>query len=217
MSSSDPIVVWIFDRLALDVALAGDLREERAHGRSTIWYCRQELIAICIGIWGPIFHHKVLALRALATGCAVNAVWLLLNPAKFLHIGLTVWPEISFASIATLLIILLTQIVTGWVVARTHRRYPVPMVLVFVTWLRAVVFGQYLPGQNSFDGFFRQAGIPPVPCVVPRTGICNGRRSSVWSIAGARSKNQRSSGQSRLTSPGLTRVHRHLGRFIAGM
>lgn len=134
MSSSDAIVVWIFDRLAVDVALAGDLREERARGRSTIWYCRQVLIAICIGIWRPIFQHKVLALRALATGCAFNAVWLFLW-LKFLHIGLPVRPEISFKSIASLAIILLTQMATGWVVARTHRPYAIPTVLVFVIWL----------------------------------------------------------------------------------
>ena len=106
MSSSDVVVSWIIDRLGVDV-----------------------LIAICIGIGRPIFHHKVLALRALATGCPVNTVWLLLNPAKFLHIGLAVRPVISYDSIATLLIILLTQVTTGWVVARTHRRYPIPMVL----------------------------------------------------------------------------------------
>lgn len=136
MSSSDVVVSWIFDRLGVDVALAGDLREERAHGRSTIWFCRQVLIAICIGIGRPIFHHKVLALRALATGCAVNTVWLLLDPVvKFLHIGLPVRPEISFDSIGTLLIILLTQVTTGWIVARTHRRFPIPMVFVFVIWL----------------------------------------------------------------------------------
>ena len=134
MSSSDAIVVWIFDRLALDVALAGDLREERAQGRSMIWHWRQVLIAICIGISRPIFQHKVLALRALATGCAVNAVWLFLW-SKFLHLGLPVRPAISFESIASLAIILLTQVATGWVVARTHRPYAIPMVLVFVIWL----------------------------------------------------------------------------------
>jgi hypothetical protein len=134
MSSSDAIVVWIFDRLALDVAIVGDLGEERAQGRSTIWYWRQVLIASCIGIWRPIFQHKVLALRALATGCALNAVWLFLW-SKFLHIGLSVRPEISFESTASLAIILLTQMATGWVVARTHRPYAIPMVLVFVIWL----------------------------------------------------------------------------------
>jgi hypothetical protein len=92
------------------------------------------LIAICIGISRPIFQHKVLALRALATGCALNAVWLFLW-SKFLHVGLPVRPEISFESIASLAIILLTQVATGWVVARTHRPYAIPMVLVFVIWL----------------------------------------------------------------------------------
>jgi hypothetical protein len=134
MSSSDAIVVWIFDRLALDVALAGDLREEREQGRSMIWHWRQVLIAICIGISRPIFQHKVLALRALATGCAVNAAWLFLW-SNFLHLGLPVRPALSFESIASLAIILLTQVATGWVVARTHRPYAIPMVLVFVIWL----------------------------------------------------------------------------------
>ena len=134
MSPSDAIVTWIFDRLILDIALAGDLGEERAQGRSTIWYWRQVLIAISIGIWRPISQHKVLALRALATGCAVNGVWLFLW-LKFLHIGLPVRPEISFNSIASLALILFTQMATGWVVARTHRPYAIPMVFVFVVWL----------------------------------------------------------------------------------
>ena len=38
-------------------------------------------------------------------------------------------------SIACLLIILLTQTATGWIVARTHRAAAIPMVVVFVTWL----------------------------------------------------------------------------------
>jgi hypothetical protein len=134
MSPSDAIVAWIFDRLVLDVALAGDLREERTRGRSAIWYRRQVLIAIWIGIWRPISQHRVLALRALATGCAVNGVWLFLW-LKFLHIGLPVRPEVSFASIASMATILFTQVATGWVVARTHRPYAIPMVFVFAVWL----------------------------------------------------------------------------------
>jgi hypothetical protein len=68
----------MFDRLDLDGALAGDLLEERARGRSKVWYWRQVLIAIWTGIWSTVFAHKVLALRAVATGCAVNGVWLFL-------------------------------------------------------------------------------------------------------------------------------------------
>jgi hypothetical protein len=134
MRSSHAAVVWIFERLGLDVALAGDLLEECARGRSTIWYWRQVRIAIWVRIWGVIFHHKLLALRAVATGCAVNAVWLLLWE-KFLHFGLPSTPRISTESIASLLVILLTQVATGWIVARTHRAHAIPMVLVFVSWL----------------------------------------------------------------------------------
>jgi hypothetical protein len=133
MRSSHAAAVWMFERLGSDVALAGDLLEECAQGRSTIWYWRQVLIAIWIGIWRAIFDHKALALRAVATGCVFNAVWLFLW-GRFLHIGLTP-PRMSIEAIASLLIILLTQVATGWVVARTHRAYAVPMVVAFVIWL----------------------------------------------------------------------------------
>ena len=134
MRSSHAIAVWLLERLDLDVALTGDLLEECARGRSAIWYWRQVLIAVWVGIWGAIRDHKVLALRAVATGCAVNAVWLFLW-LKFLHFGLPERPMISIESIASLLIILLTQAATGWIVARTHRSHAIPMVFVFVTWL----------------------------------------------------------------------------------
>jgi hypothetical protein len=128
----------VFDRLDLDGALAGDLLEERARGRSMVWYWRQVLIAIWTGIWSFVFAHKVLALRAVATGCAVNGVWLFLW-TKFLHLGLSFPAPYTkpalMESIACLLIILLTQAATGWIVARTHRAGAIPMVVVFVTWL----------------------------------------------------------------------------------
>ena len=91
MRSSRTAVAWIFERLGLDVALAGDLMEEYARGRSTLWYWRQVLAAIWTGIWGAIFHHKLLAVRAVVTGCAVNGVWLFLW-LNFLHLRLTVMP-----------------------------------------------------------------------------------------------------------------------------
>ena len=109
MKTSCDITVWMFDRLGLDGALAGDLLEERARGRSSVWYWRQVLVAVWTGIWSTVFAHKVLALRAVATGCAANAVWLFLW-MKFLHIGLSVPPPytkpVLMESIACLLIIL---------------------------------------------------------------------------------------------------------------
>jgi hypothetical protein len=137
MRRSHAIANWIFERLRLDVALTGDLLEECVRGRSAIWYWRQVLIAVWIGIWGAIRDHKLLAMRAVATGCATNYVFLLLwwrfldpfglpNPGSM--VSIVHW-------IPGLSIILLSQSATGWVVARTHRAQPVPMVLVFVIWL----------------------------------------------------------------------------------
>jgi hypothetical protein len=116
---SHAIAVWMFERLGLDIALAGDLLEERARGRSAIWYWTQVLAAIWIGIWGAIRDHKVLALRAVATGCAVNYVWVFLW-LRFLHIELSSMPVITMESVVCLLIMLVTQTATGWIVARTH-------------------------------------------------------------------------------------------------
>jgi hypothetical protein len=151
MRSSHVIAAWLFERLGLDSALAGDLFEERGRGRSTIWYWKQVLSAIWIGIWGAIYNHKVLALRAVAIGCAVNAVWLFLW-SKFLHLGLPVPPpytkQLMVESVACLLIILLTQTLTGWIVARTHGALAIPMVVVFATWLVLWYVGGTLSGNQ---------------------------------------------------------------------
>jgi hypothetical protein len=135
MRYSQAISNWLFERLRLDASLAGDLIEERERGRSVIWYWRQVLIAVCIGICGAIRDHKILALRAIATGCAANSLFLLLwrrfwNPFPY------PWSMVSIAPwISGLSIILLTPLATGWIVARTHRAQPVPMVSVFAIWL----------------------------------------------------------------------------------
>ena len=126
--------VWMFEQLGLDSALLGDLLEERARGRSAVWYWRQLLTAILIGLWRSIAGHKLLALRAIATGCAVNGVWFFLW-SNFLHIGLPLRPAMTWESSACLLLILLVHVMTGWAVARTHRTQAVPMVLVFALWL----------------------------------------------------------------------------------
>lgn len=132
MRTLHAITVWIFDRLELDGALAGDLLEERARGRSTFWYWGQVLIAVWSGIWSAVFAHEALSLRAVAAGCAVHGVWLLLW-MKFLHLGMPAPPphtnpELT-ESIACLLILLLAPIATGWIVARTHRAAAIPMVV----------------------------------------------------------------------------------------
>jgi hypothetical protein len=128
MRSSHALAIWLFERLGLDVALLGDLLEECSGGRSAIWYWRQVLIAVWIGIWAAIRDHKVLALRAVAIGFATEFL--------FIFLWDSLGPDLPMFSvmqwIIQLSVTLLTQAATGWVVARTHRAHQVPMVLLFL-------------------------------------------------------------------------------------
>jgi hypothetical protein len=122
---------WLFERLDLDPALTGDLLEERKRGRSVFWYWRQVLVAVWTGIFNAIRDHKLLAVRAIATGFAVEYLCLLLW-WKFSYL-LPPQRMLSAQGWTTQLsIVLLTQTVTGWVVARTHRAHQVPMLLLFL-------------------------------------------------------------------------------------
>jgi hypothetical protein len=128
--TSYAIAAWIFELLGLDDALAGDLLEEHALGCSGIWYWRQVLIAILISIYRDIRDHKVLALRAVATGCAINSLWILL--VNFLHPWV---PPLAVMRVNPLnhplVMVILTQVATGWILARTHRPHEIPMVVMF--------------------------------------------------------------------------------------
>jgi hypothetical protein len=127
---SHAVANWLFARLGLDVALTGDLLEECAGGRSTIWYWRQVLIAMWTGIWGAIREHKLLTLRAIATGFAIELLLIYLwqftpdSPLSSVDIWLVGIPTTLLAHAAT-----------GWIVARTHRAHPVPMASAFLVCL----------------------------------------------------------------------------------
>ena len=135
MRTSHAIAVWLFDRLGLDGALAGDLLEERARGRSAFWYWRQVVIALCLAIWRALLDHKPLALRAVATGCASNYALRFLCERLLPQLA-PLGPTASARRwITGLSLILLIQSLTGWVVARTHRAQAVPMITAFAIWL----------------------------------------------------------------------------------
>jgi hypothetical protein len=135
MRTSDGIAAWLFDRLDLDSALAGDLLEECARGRSAFWYWRQVAIAICLVIWRALLDHKLLALRAVVTGSATSYASMFLFE-KLLPNLAPLGPTASARTwIMGLSLILLIQSLTGWVVFRTHRAQAVPMVTAFAIWL----------------------------------------------------------------------------------
>jgi hypothetical protein len=139
MKSSHAIATWLFECLGLDGALNGDLREERERGRSAVWYWKQVVIAVWVGMWGVVRDHKVLALRAVVTGVAMEylvgyfytSIFWLAHKFNFMYptpVSLGNW-------VIQLSLILLGQGATGWVVARTHRAHQVQMVFAFLTGL----------------------------------------------------------------------------------
>jgi hypothetical protein len=129
MRRSHAAANWLLERLGLDVALAGDLLEECARGRSAIWYWRQVLIALLTGIGGAIRDHKLLALRAIATGFAIELPLLFLwQCVPDLHLPLF---SVEF-QIINVTVALLAHGAAGWIVARTHRAHPVPMASAFL-------------------------------------------------------------------------------------
>jgi hypothetical protein len=98
---SHTAATWILERLGIDDALVGDLLE-CGRGRSALWFWKQILIAAGTGIWRAILGHKLLALRAVVTGCAVNGVWLFLwgkfVPIRFQRIQASPWnPSPAFS------------------------------------------------------------------------------------------------------------------------
>jgi hypothetical protein len=137
MKSSDAIATWLFECLGLDGALNGDLREERERGRSAVWYWKQVVIAVWVGMWSAIRDHKVLALRAVVTGLAMQySVYYfcgsILRLMQKIHLYKFPAP-LSLEDWATQLsLILLAQVATGWVVARAHRAHQVQMVFAFL-------------------------------------------------------------------------------------
>jgi hypothetical protein len=143
MRSSHAFTVWLFEYLGLDTALVGDLLEERELGRSAIWYWCQVLIAVWAAVWCPIRDHKVLALRAVATGFATEYVFIF--AWKYLSPDGPDLPLVSIVSvIVNLSLVLLTQMAAGWVVARTHRQHQIPMVFAYLICCLLWFFGPQL-------------------------------------------------------------------------
>jgi len=133
MRYSRAVATWLLEQLRIDIGLTGDLLEERENGRSAIWYWRQVLVAVAVNIWGDIRAHKVVMPGAVMTGIGAETVlWGVHN--AFISSWLPLGPMISFAPwTINLLILFVTQIATGWLIARTHRTHSIPSLLAFLT------------------------------------------------------------------------------------
>ena len=127
-------------------SIIGDLVEQYQYAPSTIRYWRQCLQAIVVGLFNECRNHKWLTLRALIVG------WTILlfvfprsfGPIRELLFALEVWSRWWrrgwLLPLAWTLHAVLLCIIVGWLIARVHRPYQIPMVLMFavscccVTW-----------------------------------------------------------------------------------
>lgn len=149
------LATWLYERLAAGPAreaLAGDLIEQYATGRSRAWYWRQVLSAIIVGLVNQLRDNSVLALRGLVVGWTVLLTLrsfarpVFFAAAMRMRDALVDWTFFSmnwrstFGSIAAAQLVELpfslafwvTAAVAGWSVGRLHRKQQTAVVLLFV-------------------------------------------------------------------------------------
>lgn len=139
MKLSEAVADWLFERIGADIGLRGDLLEERARGRSALWYWTQVAMAVLVGVWNVVRHHKADALRVVAMGFALEYLVILawnLYGFRVPDLSIEQWALQSFG-------VLLTGILIGWLIA--DREYPLPTVILF-----AICISIWFLGRDLF-------------------------------------------------------------------
>ncbi|HYI95761.1 MAG TPA: hypothetical protein VEX68_19630 [Bryobacteraceae bacterium] len=138
--------------------IVGDLLEEYASGRSNWWLWRQALIIVLTTGWGDLWHHKLLGLRAAATGLLV----ILTAGTVKSRLTAQTWAD---GLVVFWVLTLLSFMLTGWVVGLTHRRYKAAMLIAFVfyalfakAWVYTSHFQHYWNMSEPYK-FFVDAGL----------------------------------------------------------
>jgi hypothetical protein len=188
------LATWLFERLASGPhreALAGDLVEQYAMGRSRAWYWRQTLSAIIVSSITDVRDHKLLAARGLAVGWTVLlALRFLVVPTVFsvftranwsLGVWLfeggwdrayRVWTLTYFFEFATFLPLWTMAALVGWCVGRSHRGQPNAVVLCFALSVLLVLMpvwliGFWRPFAQSHIPLHHSSGLPILRMYVP--------------------------------------------------
>jgi hypothetical protein len=134
------VATWLLERFGVkrqNEALIGDLAEEYQAGRSRGWYWWQTLMAMAVAVRRDIWNHRLLALRAIATGWILNLIWYWFMQQVFHFPRLVLGPATGFLLLINCLT-WLHWILIGWIVARTHRSQPMAMALAYFVTLAAV-------------------------------------------------------------------------------
>jgi hypothetical protein len=132
MTKIPAIAEWLLERCGVpqgNESLMGDLVEERGSGRSAVWFWREAVVAIADSVARDLRDHKLLAVRAVATGWAVNLAWAQVMGVASRH---ELWRRhMGLYEALFFFTLLVWPAITGWVVARTHRAQQAAMVLAY--------------------------------------------------------------------------------------
>jgi hypothetical protein len=139
-------------------SVIGDLDERYRQGRSYLWYWRQALLAIVMSFFNEVGTHKLLTLRAIATGWVVavvsrrafNLTWEILS-------ALASWSRLWRHGWITIAVqipeVVLSGVLAGWLVARLHRQSQKAMVLAYAAYFAGVEIIWLLPEFLRFRSY----------------------------------------------------------------
>ncbi len=143
-------------------SLVGDLLERYGERPSNGWYWRQVLLAIVASATRDVAEHKVLALRALLVGWTLYYVSaeIVIRVLPTVRTWVGHWTPASFWAdhIPFSLLVDSACAMSGWLVARLHRRTAVGMVSLFAGSVFLLVYGTIV---------WRLLAQPAPPWVVP--------------------------------------------------
>jgi hypothetical protein len=129
--------------------LIGDLDERFQHGRTAAWYWRQVIFTIVVSLVNEVWRHKSLTLRALSIGWIIFVASRSVYSATYqLFFGLAMWSKwwrhewipTSVQAVE----VLVAGILSGWLIARFHRKNQRAMVLAYATSAASVHYGSLL-------------------------------------------------------------------------
>jgi len=117
---------YVLAAAGVDEALAGDLAEQLARGRSLQWYSIQVLISI-VHVWvDTLLDHKWLAARAIVTGWVLWALF---------FVGRTMLFDVhaqGWVAVANTAVRYGNWLVIGWAIGVLHRPYQGAMTFAYV-------------------------------------------------------------------------------------
>jgi len=156
-------------------SLLGDLIEQYRQGRSGIWYWRQVIAAIVVSNVHDVAAHKLLAVRALTIGWALYylfsfpVTWAGRVAENWLSQQVIVCAPTWFGcqfwlnQFSVEFLIYIAAAISGWIVARLHRRYWVAMLSLYVASVLLFECGMaaWLASQS-----FRPVAVSPIVMIL---------------------------------------------------